>query len=446
MSGPKPDDRFHGWVALYDSPKELLAAARRVREAGYKKTDAFTPFPLHGIDEALGIKPTVLPWIVLCCGITGCLTGLTIAWWMNAVDYPYIISGKPYWSLPANIPVGYELTILFSAFGALFGMLALNNLPRLNNPLFTNPKFDRSTDDGFFLYVDRRDPRFDREGVKRLLGETHPASLDEVMDDESSVVIPRPLRMAGIVMALLALIPPLFIMRMRLTKSDVPRFHVFHDMDYQPKKKAQTTSDVFADGRSMRPNVPGTVKRGQVEQGLDYSTGIDVSKLSQMEASERQVLTALIQDSAANQSAQSGAAPATDAPDTTPWLDKAPIEVTIATLDRGQEKFNIYCAVCHGMDGSGNGLVNQRAQQIGATTWQPPSSLHQDYLYVMPDGKLFSTITNGIRKMPGYGSQITADDRWAIVTYVRALQRSRNAKLTDVPASDQSRIREAANP
>lgn len=135
-------------------------------------------------------------------------------------------------------------------------------------------------------------------------------------------------------------------------------------------------------------------------------------------------------------------APAGPEEDTTPWLTKNPLEINAELLERGQEQFNIYCSVCHGMNGRGNGLVNQRAQRILATTWTPPSNMHDPTLYEdeYPDGKLFSTITNGVRKMAGYGSQIRAKDRWAVVAYVRALQASQNATIDDVPKAKRSAI------
>ena len=131
--------------------------------------------------------------------------------------------------------------------------------------------------------------------------------------------------------------------------------------------------------------------------------------------------------------------------DTTPWLTKNPLSVDEALLKKGKEQFQIYCSVCHGMNGRGNGLVNQRAQAKGFTTWVPPSNMHQDTLYAdkYPDGKLFSTISNGIRKMPGYAGQINVKDRWAVVAYVRALQRSQNASLDLVPPSKRSEIESA---
>ena len=147
---PRPP-KACGWMAEFENEHDLLHAAEKVRDAGYTKTDAFTPFPVHGIDHALGIKPTILPFIVLCAGLTGLCTALLMQWWMNGVDYKYIISGKPFGITPASIPVSFELTILFSAFTSVLGMLALNGLPRFSNPVFTNAKFDRATNDRFFL-------------------------------------------------------------------------------------------------------------------------------------------------------------------------------------------------------------------------------------------------------------------------------------------------------
>ena len=128
--------------------------------------------------------------------------------------------------------------------------------------------------------------------------------------------------------------------------------------------------------------------------------------------------------------------------DTTPWLKENPVSVNAQMIRTGQKYFGIYCSVCHGMNGGGNGLVNRRAQKILADTWIPPSVLYTENLYadVYPDGKLFSTISNGIRKMPGYASQIKAKDRWAIVAYVRALQQSQNASIDLVPEDQREAI------
>jgi hypothetical protein len=160
---------LYGYIVEFDKVDELLIGARQVRDAGFTRWDTHTPFVIHGLDAAMGIKKTVLPYIVFVAGLTGTIAGLALQWWTNAVDYPFLISGKPYFSLPANIPVAFETTILFAAIGALVGMLALNGLPRLYHPLFTSRAFKRVTDDRFFISVEASDPLFDRTATRDLL-------------------------------------------------------------------------------------------------------------------------------------------------------------------------------------------------------------------------------------------------------------------------------------
>ncbi|TWT80970.1 hypothetical protein CA13_24170 [Planctomycetes bacterium CA13] len=450
MSDDKNEKKVHGIVAEYTSVDTLLDACRRVRDAGYTKTDAYTPFAVHGIDKALGIKPTVLPWIVLGGGLAGLATALAMQIWMNGINYPYIISGKPYISLPAFMPVAFELTVLFASFGAFFGMWALNGLPRFSNPIFTDPRFDRVTDDRFFLYIDAKDKSFNQAGAEKLLRDTETEYINTVVDDDTSTVIPKFLITTLITVIALSFIPLLVVARMRVTTSSQPRFHIFPDMDFSPARDAQQTTSLFADNRAMRPDVPGTVARGELEEDLDYLTGIDMESLTRLDADRAKQLVRTYAQAENGEPENSDATPKTDAPaeeksvmDTTPWLKNNPVEITKDVVLKGQEQFNIYCATCHGRDGRGNGLVNQRAQQIMASSWIPPSSMHQESLYAeqYPDGKLFNTISNGIRKMPGYAGQIKSKDRWSIVAYVRALQQSQNASLDDVPKDQQAELK-----
>jgi hypothetical protein len=171
MSGAKTERALWGVVAEFSGPEALTRAAAAVRDAGYAKWDAYTPFPVHGLDGAMGVKTTRLPWLVLGAGITGCAGGVLMQWWMNAVDYKIIISGKPFFSLPAFVPVAFELTILLAATTAFFGMLLRNGLPRFHHPLFANTRFRRVTNDAFFLAIEAADPKFDVEGTERLLRE-----------------------------------------------------------------------------------------------------------------------------------------------------------------------------------------------------------------------------------------------------------------------------------
>ena len=171
-----------GLVGEFETVVDVYNAAERVRQAGYRKWDVHSPFPIHGIDAAIGVRPTILPWVVLGFGVTGLLVGLLLAWYTNAVDYPFLISGKPIFSLPANIPVIFETTILLSAFAAVFGMLLLNRLPLLYNPLFRLRRFRRVTNDRFFVMIDARDPRFDLQHSAELLKDAGASAVEEVRD------------------------------------------------------------------------------------------------------------------------------------------------------------------------------------------------------------------------------------------------------------------------
>ena len=321
---------LHGWLAEYNTPGDLIAASKKVRDAGFEKWDTFTPFPVHGIDGAMGIKMTKLPWIVLIMGLTGLALAISLQWWTNAVDYKFISSGKPFWSIPANVPIFFELTVLLSAFGALFGMLALNNLPMPAHPLDLKRRFAHATDDKFFLLIQAADPRFDETETHDLLDSTHPAVLDEVLEDRvTSAKLPARLVYGLIILGVAALLPFAFIAKARATKSDTPRVHAMGDMDWQLKYQAQQANTVFADGRAERPDVPGTVAIGELRE-----------------------------DEHVHQGKENGL-----------WARTFPaaIEPTSENMARGKERYGIYCAPCHGMSGNGDGPVATRAMGRSST-------------------------------------------------------------------------------
>jgi hypothetical protein len=176
------DEQLVALLAEYETVDQIMAAARKVRDAGYQVWDVHSPFPIHGIDKAMGLKPSILPWLVLGGGIAGCLAGIGLVWYTNAHDYPFLISGKPLFSLPANIPVIFETTVLLAAFAAVFGMLGLNHLPMLFNPLFKKARFRRATDDRFFVVIEVADEKFDAVRTRELLESTHPVAIEEVQD------------------------------------------------------------------------------------------------------------------------------------------------------------------------------------------------------------------------------------------------------------------------
>lgn len=427
-----------GALAEYRSPDELLGAARRMKEAGYTKIEAFSPFPVHGMDEAIGIQPSILPWLVLIAGLIGGVSALAFQWWTNTIDYAYIVSGKPMFSLPANIPITFEVIILFAASAAFFGMLALNGLPKLANPLLRNDRFRRVTNDGFFLFVDSDDSKFSQSTRSDLRDITAAASVENIKSNKEaeSANIPRWILLTGVVVGSFALLPPVMIAKARTTKSDKPRFHNFFNMDFQPKFKSQTESPLFADRRAMRPRVEGTIPRNSLIEDERFLYGIEPRGVTSLEDAESS------SDSRISSTETKRVAVVTKALTEPNFVREIPIAVTEQLVRDGRTQFNIHCSVCHGKAGYGNGLASQRALELEQGTWVPPTSIHSPHLVEQPDGQLFNSITNGVRKMPAYGHQITPRDRWAIVAYVRALQRSQNAKLDDVPEDYRPTLRE----
>lgn len=156
-------------MAEFDTPAAILHAAEKVRQSGYRQWDVFTPFPVHGMDGAMGLKNSKVGWFSFIGGCTGYATGMLMIWFMNAYDYRIVIGGKPMFSPFSAFPPSYELTILFGAFGALLGMLFLNRLPRLHHPLLKNRRFALATHDRFFVVIESSDPLYSENETRRLL-------------------------------------------------------------------------------------------------------------------------------------------------------------------------------------------------------------------------------------------------------------------------------------
>ncbi|MCY7346616.1 MAG: DUF3341 domain-containing protein [Pyrinomonadaceae bacterium] len=171
---------IYGLLAEFDTPTELVDAANKVREAGYKKTDAFSPFPLHEIDEALGVKRTILPFMVFGGGVIGLLSGIGLQWFVHVWDYPILVGGRPYFSIVSFVPASFELTILLAAFTAVFGMIALNGLPQPYHPVFNVPRFALATREKFFLLIERKDEKFNYAETKSFMESLNPQEVFDV--------------------------------------------------------------------------------------------------------------------------------------------------------------------------------------------------------------------------------------------------------------------------
>jgi len=189
-SGKEHDARMAPTVILaeFDSARDVLHAAEKVRDAGYVRWDTHTPFPVHGMDKAMGLGDSRLGWIVITCALIGLSGAFVMMHWMNGIDYPLIIGDKPGGApgtLPSMVPILFELTVLLSAFGAVFGMLGLNRLPQHHHPVFESDRFRAASDDKFFISIEADDPKFDVDKTKSLLEKAHAAHV-EVLEEDAS--------------------------------------------------------------------------------------------------------------------------------------------------------------------------------------------------------------------------------------------------------------------
>ncbi len=216
--------------------------------------------------------------------------------------------------------------------------------------------------------------------------------------------MPRFVSAVLLILGVLALVPFACIYRARATHSPLPRIHLIQSMDNQHRFKSQQVNPLFADTREARPPMAGTIARGHLDDDDGLAKGMRDQK----------------------------------------WIETFPLPVTEALLKRGQERFGIYCSPCHGLAGRGDGIVAIRADRLQEGTFIPPTSIQDQTVLSRPVGHIFNTITNGIRTMPSYGSQIPVSDRWAIVAYVRALQRSAHTPASALTAEERSKLVEVA--
>jgi hypothetical protein len=187
---------LYGLGAEFSSAAALLEAAKKIYAYGFKKWDVYSPFPIHGMDHAMGFKRSRVSLFSLIGGFTGLTTGFVLIYYTSALNYPLIVQGKPYFALEPSLPIFFELTILLTAFGTILGLLLLTLLPRLHHPVFNWDRFQRATDDGFFLVLEVADPKFDPTASRQLLqgmGGTH---ITEIYQDPEED--PHPVRAEGV--------------------------------------------------------------------------------------------------------------------------------------------------------------------------------------------------------------------------------------------------------
>lgn len=412
--------QLYGLIAEFTSPDDLIDAARTVQDAGYKNYECYSPHPVHGIDQAMKTPYSPIPWLVLGGGLTGTSLAILMQWWMNARDYPYIISGKPFFSLPAQMPVAFELTILLAGITAFVGMIGLNKLFSFYSPLNKSKTMQRITDDRYALVIEANDPNFRLEATSELLNGAGAGHLEACYEEYQSEDPPFVFWQIIVLLTVIGLVPLALVFKSSFVVSDAEPLRIDHGMAYQQKVKAQSKSPVgtFPSDVSSQPYIEGTVIFGSTED-----EHFDKGKVNGQFVNG---FPTRIKEK----------------------LDKPDLATTL--IARGQRQFGIYCSVCHGAAGYGDGMVHRIATERAGSgdlsnlsLWVPPKSMHDPLIASKPDGEIFDTITNGKNKMLGYGYRVTPDDRWAIVLYVRALQKSQKSNVAtptqNTPPSTASR-------
>ncbi len=374
---PQGGRRLYGITALFDGPEKLVNAAAAVVKEGYKNYDAYSPYPIHGLDSAMKLKRTYIGAVTLIAGLTGASLLLLFAWWTNSIDYPLVIGGKPYFAWPSYIPLMFEMAVLFGAVSTVAALIMVwLGLPRNSHPLQDTEFMKKISDDGFGIAIEAKDSSFDEKQTKAFLEklgaekvelvyyETREISLKEAVLDPKfiGVIVVVAIATSG---ATYFGLNKMLLLRPWTSLSD------------QAKVLPETRSEFYPDGFAMRPPVNGTVARGELP--YRYANNIP--------AAEK--------------------------------FMKNPVLPSKHVMELGQRDFNIYCSPCHGYFADGQSRLQGQ--------FPVPPSLHIDSLRTAPDGLYYEVITNGFQGvMPSYARQIPRDERWAIVWYIRALQRAQN--------------------
>ena len=368
-------------LGLFSDAQKIVDAADKIRPRKLGRLEAYTPYPVHGLDRALGLAPSSLGKLVLGMGLLGAFLALVFEGWVSAVDYPLVTGGKALFSWQAFVPVMFEVTVLFATFTAGLAMLfAFNKLPFFGHPVLHSRAMEDITRDKLALSIESTGDDFDTEAAKQAL-------LVEGAESVEIVPVPtwdRPLSLVGLLrtgaaIAAACVVSGLGIYAAIKVVPIVPPMLKMHD---QPKLNAFRSSSFFADSRGMRPAVAGTVARGHLP-------------------------------------------PAFTTPEEAGALLSNPLPLTQHTAERGRKVYNDHCAICHGPVGDG---VAQLSHAYGAK----PKNLLSNEMRGRPDGYIYGVLVRGKNAMPSYAPDLDENDRWAAVHYVRILQRSQNAKDEDL--------------
>jgi len=376
------DARLYSLSAIFQTPDEIAHAAEQTVERGYTAFDVHSPYPLHGMPRAMGLKASKLGYVTLVFGLSGAALALFFMWWVNVIEYPLVIGGKPLFQLPAFIPVTFEVTVLMAAIFTVVGMLfVIFRFPNTSHPLHDTPYMKAVSSDKYGLTIQALDPLFDEERVREFLQDLGAVEIHRIQFDAEEIEA-RPRIFEPRFVTLLILVALLVGPSTYIILNHVLYMPPFDWMMEQQKINPQMKSELFADGFGMRSPVEGTVARGH----LPY--------------------------------------PFKGQPDLAGKFLVNPILPTESVLELGKKKYDTFCSPCHGNFGDGDSRL--RGQ------FPNPPTLHSDKSRGWSDGMIFHVVTEGQNIMPSYASQIKERDRWAVVHYVRALLRAKHATEADL--------------
>ncbi len=371
-------EKLFGITALFDNPDSIIKAAKKVVSEGYKKFDVNTPYPLHGMDPAMGLKRSKLGFVTLFFGFSGTAFILLFMYWAMSVDYPMVVGGKPYFALPAFIPITFEFTVLLAALSTVFGMImAFFNLPYNNHPLHDTEYMRHVSIDRYGLVILAEDPLFDENKVEELYRSLGASEIEKVYFPEKVFYPVFDAKFITFLIIVALGVSALTYFTLNKFMYMVP----YNWMSEQDKVIPQEKSVFFSDEFGMREPVDGTVARGFVPYPY---MGI---------AEPKEYLV-------------------------------NPVLPTKESIELGKRKFLTFCSPCHGNHADGDSRL--RGQ------FPSPPSLHTERAINFPDGRIYHVITNGQNAMPSYAAQVTREERWSIVNYIRVLQRAKNASDADI--------------
>lgn len=373
------DKKYYGIASLFDTPDELIKAVNKVQEQGYKNFDVHTPYPVHGMDKAMKLPTSKLGVVTLTFGLMGAAIALISMWWALSKDYPMIIGGKPFFALPAFIPVTFEVTVLLATLSTVIGMIVFFfNFPQNAHPLNDTSYMRSCSADKYGICIEADDRQFDEKTINELFISLGGRNIELIQWPPKETFKIFDMKFIGFLVVVFLIVSGSTYLILNKVLYITP----FDWMMNQQRLNVQMKSDFFKDGFGMRTNVEGTIARGF----LPY----EYSNLS------------------------------TQPPE--PIVN--PLQPSKEVLAIGKKKYLIYCSPCHGNLGDGDSRL--RGQ------FPNPPSLHSEKVRGWQDGNIYHVIVNGQNVMPSYASQLLREERWAIIHYIRVLQKARNASELEI--------------